>query len=115
LLSFAQSSLTFAHLFARLFAHTVWDSISSAGTYQPPAATSAAKKTGVIIGDHEFVTTELNSELRVGRHKTFKLSGQRFASAARNVRAKPEGEDDENAAEGEVHDEAPTVVSTILT
>lgn len=74
--------------------------VSSAGTYQPPAARSTQTKTVIIIGDHEFVSTELNSELRVGRHKTFKLSGQRFASAARNVRAKPEGEGYENESGG---------------
>ncbi len=46
-----------------------------------------AKSTGVQIGDHEYLNTELTSQLRVGKHRTFKLTGKRFASASRAVRA----------------------------
>lgn len=59
---------------------------------QPQQSEAAArqgsgKRTGIQIGDHEYVSTELNSQLRVGKHRTFKLSGKRFASASRAVRA----------------------------
>ncbi len=60
---------------------------------QPEASDTVTRhggpaSTGVQIGDHEYLSTELNSQLRVGKHRTFKLTGKRFASASRAVRAK---------------------------
>lgn len=59
---------------------------------KPPQSEVAARPAtgesiGVRIGDHEYLSTELNSQLRVGKHRTFKLTGKRFASASRAVRA----------------------------
>jgi hypothetical protein len=68
---------------------------SSVGGVAAPAV-----RTGVRIGHHEFLSTELNSQLRVGKHSVFKLSGQRFASAARAVRAE-HSEDGDGDGDGD--------------